>query len=224
MTKDAVSVRPYSQQFGAAVIDIAEALPSARLAAVLAELTLSHGFLTVGTDLAEPCEQALRQTGALGGPNVPIRTLRIGACPSWGCRSIWVDREAAYNDLSPRMKAYLDGLTLRMAPDVTAAMAPAGFAEAPAAFAGTGALVRRHPERTSLFLDIDPNGEGAEIDQLPPEESAAILSFLTDLLYAPHVQAHATLSSGAMALWDPLRTLPHLVEPALVRLRSGIRA
>jgi taurine dioxygenase len=138
-----------------------------------------------------------------------LRSIRL---PSVGGDTVWASMTAAYDALSAPMRAFLDGLTATHSTD---RMIPRVMAKTDAAFRMdrhevTHPVVRVHPEtgRKCLFVSAYYT---SHINELPKEESDAILAFLYQHVQSPLFQVRFKWTVNAIALWDERSTLHYAV-------------
>ncbi len=130
--------------------------------------------------------------------------LRAGELPASGGDTLWVDAAAAYQGLSDKVKAEIEGRTAvhdllfdfgdRVAPERRAAMA----AEFPPQH---HPIVRIHPETGQRVLFVNASFT-SRIDGLEETESAALLAHLLDQFKTPEYQMRFRWSRDAVAIWD----------------------
>ena len=119
----------------------------------------------------------------------------------------------AYEGLSDRMKTYLEGLTayhdgVRQFGEGT-----------PCA---THPVVVRHPEsgRKLLFVNY---GFTTRINELPPDESDAVLRFLFDHCRRPEWSTRFRWQAHSLAMWDNRCVQHRAIADYLPAVRSGFR-
>jgi taurine dioxygenase len=144
-----------------------------------------------------------------------IETPPLGAAlyarkiPPSGGDTLWLSTIAAYESLSDRFKAFLDGLTAihdfeKAFPRARFA-SPAATAKWDAARAGNPPVVhpvvRTHPVtgRKALFVN---SGFTTRINELPRTESDAVLAFLFEHVTRPEFQVRHRWSENDLVLWD----------------------
>lgn len=140
--------------------------------------------------------------------------------PETGGDTLWGSGFAAYDALSERVKAQLDGLTAQH--DFTKSFPLKRFgvtAEDRARWEKTRAthpsvahpVVRTHPEtgRKTLFVN---EGFTTEIDGLPEEEGAALLRFLFAHQSRPEFTLRWRWQPGDVAFWDNRSTIHYAVN------------
>ena len=133
-------------------------------------------------------------------------------CPAYGGDTMWSDMTAAYDLLSDRMKAYLDGLvavhdlngTVRhiMRERSQQTKAPTGQVPDTSALPrATHPVVRTHPATGRKILYVNPTFT-AHIEGVPPAEADAILAFLFEHQDQPELQCRWRWQQGDVAIWD----------------------
>ena len=120
-----------------------------------------------------------------------IAILRMATCPSVGGDTIWANMYKAYDELSPAMRDFCEGLSALHDAD------PHGHSERTAIHP----VVRVHPEtgRKSLFVNEHFTRRVVELSH---RESAVLLGFLTDWVTQPQFTARYRWSTGTIAMWD----------------------
>jgi len=133
-------------------------------------------------------------------------------CPPSGGDTMWSDMCAAYDQLSDRMKTYLEGLTAQhdlmgtvrhlMRERSEQTKAPAGQAPDSASIPrATHPVVRTHPATGRKILYVNPTFT-AHIQGLPPKEADAVLAFLFEHQDQPELQCRWRWRQGDVAVWD----------------------
>ena len=120
-----------------------------------------------------------------------IAILRMAKCPSVGGDTMWSNMYKAYEELSPPMREFCDGLTALHDAD------PHGQREKTAIHP----VVRVHPEtgRKSLFVNEHFT---RRIVELSHKESAVLLGFLTGWAQKPQFTVRYHWTEGTIAMWD----------------------
>jgi taurine dioxygenase len=146
-------------------------------------------------------------------PKPPMGSvLYMKRCPSWGGDTMWADMTAAYDALSDRMKAYLEGLeavhdlagTVRniVRERSQQGKAPKGAPPTPESLPrATHPVVRTHPVTGRRILFVNPTFT-AQIEGLPPAEADALLAFLFQHQDRPEFQCRWRWEAGDVAIWD----------------------
>jgi taurine dioxygenase len=115
--------------------------------------------------------------------------------PNGGGDTLWANMYAAYDALSPQMKAFLEPFTAEhdgaRAYDNTAAGHPKAIHP----------VVARHPETGKKLLFVSPTFT-SRILELPQKESDAILGFLFEHVAQPHWQVRFRWTEDSVAIWD----------------------
>jgi len=133
-------------------------------------------------------------------------------CPAYGGDTMWADMTAAYDALSGRMKAYLEGLTAHH--DLAATVRNVVRERSQATKSPTGRLpdqsslphashpvVRTHPVTGRKILYVNPTFT-AHIEGVPPKEADAILPILFAHQDQPEFQCRWRWQQGDVAVWD----------------------
>jgi taurine dioxygenase len=133
--------------------------------------------------------------------------------PDGGGDTQFASMYAAYNALSPRMKAYVDGLTATH--DGTRVFGP-----------GTPVsvhpVVLRHPEsgRKALYVNTDFT---SRINDVPPLEGERILRFLIDHCTNPQWTCRFRWRPHSIAFWDNRCVQHQAIWDYWPHIRSGYR-
>ncbi len=159
-------------------------------------------------------------------PEPPLGSiLHLNTVPPVGGDTLFASMSAAYDALSPRIKTYLEGLT--------------AFHSGERSYRRTNALlniddrgrvypsanhpvVRTHPvtKRKVLFVN---RGFTYRINEVPEEESDAILNYLYQHAEKPDFQVRFRWEADSVAFWDN-RAVQHLaVWDYFPQVRSGHR-
>ncbi|MBS0558546.1 MAG: TauD/TfdA family dioxygenase [Proteobacteria bacterium] len=159
-------------------------------------------------------------------PEPPLGSiLYLHTVPPCGGDTLFASMYAAYDALSPRMKAYLDGLTAfhsgerlyrrtnrLLNIDDTGRVFPSAVHP----------VVRTHPVtgRKALFVNRTFT---YRINELPDDESDGVLSFLYDHAEKPDFQVRFRWEPHSVAFWDN-RSAQHLaIWDYFPQVRSGMR-
>lgn len=120
-----------------------------------------------------------------------IAILRMAKCPPVGGDTMWANMYKAYDELSPPMREFCEGLSALHDAD------PHGHAERTAIHP----VVRVHPEtgRKSLFVNEHFT---RRIVELSYRESAAVLGYLTSWVTRPQFTVRYHWTEGTIAMWD----------------------
>ena len=123
---------------------------------------------------------------------------------------------AAYEALSPQMKAFLEPLTAEhdgaLAYDRVAAGHPTAIHP----------IVTKHPDTGRKLLFVSPTFT-SRIVELPKKESDAVLGFLFDHLAQPHWQVRFRWTDHSIAFWDNRCTQHCAIWDYWPNVRSGFR-
>ncbi len=151
--------------------------------------------------------------------------LYLHTVPPVGGDTLFASQYAAYDALSPRMQAYLDGLTAFHdgGPNYRATNAKIGAAENGKVYPSANhPVVRTHPVtgRKALYV----NGTFTQrINGLPEDEGRALLAFLYEHGTKPDFQVRFRWQPRSVAFWDN-RAVQHLaVWDYFPQTRSGFR-
>ena len=129
--------------------------------------------------------------------------LYLHTVPPVGGDTLFASQYAAYDSLSPRMKAYLEGLTATHSGDHVYRRNNAlmGIKETGKTYPGAAhPVVRTHPvtKRKALYVNGDFT---THIDGLPREESRAILEFLCEFSTREEFQVRFRWRPHSVAFW-----------------------
>jgi taurine dioxygenase len=129
--------------------------------------------------------------------------LYIRTCPPHGGDTLFASMYAAYEALSDRMKAYLDGLTALHDSDhvYRGTYANYGVADKPEYPRASHPVVRTHPVtgRKALYVN---RGFTTCINGIPRDESDGILSYLFAHMENPIFQCRFRWRENSIAFWD----------------------
>jgi taurine dioxygenase len=151
--------------------------------------------------------------------------LYLHTVPPIGGDTFFASQYAAYDHLSDRMKAHIDGLTAFHdgAHRYGATNIALGISNADKIFPNANhPVVRTHPvtKRKALFVNSQFT---LRINELPEEESEALLKYLFNHSTQPLFQIRFHWSAHSIAFWDN-RCLQHLaVWDYFPHTRSGFR-
>jgi taurine dioxygenase len=150
--------------------------------------------------------------------------LYIKQCPPRGGDTLFASMYAAYESLSDRMKAYLDGLIALHdgEPAYRGLYANYGVADRPAYPRAEHPVVRTHPvtNRKALYVN---RGFTSHIVGLPRDESDAILAYLYQHCENPLFQCRFRWTENAIAFWDNRCTQHRAMWDYWPHTRSGTR-
>lgn len=149
-------------------------------------------------------------------PHPPMGALlQAHSLPGAGGDTCFASMHAAYEALSERMKAYLDGLEAwHSLAQMAARLASHGMTslhtteEFPPY---KHPVVATHPETGRKLINVNYNWT-TEIDGLPPAESRMILAFLYEHTKSPEFQVRMHWNAGDIAFWDN-RAVQHYAVP-----------
>ncbi|MDR3507149.1 MAG: TauD/TfdA family dioxygenase [Caulobacteraceae bacterium] len=146
--------------------------------------------------------------------------LYLHTVPEYGGDTLFSSMYAAYDALSPRMQAYLDGLTaVHDADHVYRPLFPDVDRRYPCS---THPVVRTHPVtgKKSLFVNASYT---TRITEVSKEESDAILNYLYQHCMNPNFQVRFRWKPHSVAFWDN-RCTQHLATwDYFPQTRSGFR-
>lgn len=137
-------------------------------------------------------------------------TLRAIDLPPKGGDTIWASAYAAYDALSPVMQRMLEGLdahhTMGASRSFLSKAGPEAVARTLEAFPGAvHPVVGTHPSTGRRYLAV--NREFTQsIVGMEPEESDALLGFLTTHVTQPNFQLRHSWTVGDVAIWDERAT------------------
>lgn len=134
--------------------------------------------------------------------------------PPLGGDTVYCNMAAAYAGLSPRLQQLITGLTARhdrldelvRRRSITGADLAAFLERHPPV---DHPVVCTHPETGEPVLFVNPQTT-RHINELPPDESAAILAVLFAQTHKVEYQCHLSWTVGAVAVWDN-RVLQHTI-------------
>jgi len=129
--------------------------------------------------------------------------LYIKECPSHGGDTLFASMYAAYEALSDRMKAYLDGMTAMHdgEPAYRGLYANLGVADKASYPRAEHPVVRTHPDtgRKALYVNA---GFTTRLLGVPSDESAGVLRYLFQHMENPLFQCRFRWRPGSLAFWD----------------------
>jgi len=159
-------------------------------------------------------------------PEPPLGSiLYLHTVPPLGGDTLFASQHAAYEALSSRMKTFLEGLTALHdgSPSYRATNARLGIPETGKVYPSANhPVVRTHPVtgRNGLFVN---RGFTIRINELPDDESRAVLHFLFEHSTKPDFQVRFHWHPHSIAFWDN-RAVQHLaVWDYFPHTRSGFR-
>jgi taurine dioxygenase len=121
--------------------------------------------------------------------------------PPYGGDTIFANLVAAYEGLSPPIRALADGLQAVHRTSSYDAGAPAPGRRNVGPFASLHPLVRLHPETGEKVLFVNP-GTTSHVAGLREPESKALLDLLADEITRPEYQVRVRWSPNALVIWD----------------------
>lgn len=133
--------------------------------------------------------------------------------PRGGGATLFASMYAAYEGLSERMKAYLDGLT---------AVHDGRGVFGPNAPVTAHPVVARHPVTKRKLIYVS-RAMTTHIEGLPRDESDAILAFLTSHCTKPDYQVRFQWRPHSIAFWDNRCTQHKAIWDYYPNVRSGFR-
>jgi taurine dioxygenase len=170
--------------------------------------TFAHveGLPTVKIVAAEvPERRNVRDTWHTDGSTRPdprcLTVLQAVDVPRYGRDTLFADMEAAYDELSEAMKAFLAPLTAEHSwEEYNPGVAPVHHP-----------IVRAHPRtgRKSVYVNRHFT---RRILGLTDRESTAILAYLFSLAHIPEFQLRVSWQPGSIVLWDNERTQHYIVR------------
>lgn len=150
--------------------------------------------------------------------------LHIRQCPPNGGDTLFASMYAAYESLSDRMKAYLEGLTAVHDGEQVyrGTYANFGVTDRPSYPRAEHPIVRTHPVtgRRALYVN---RGFTTHIVGLPGDESAAVLRYLFEHAENPLFQCRFRWTERAVAFWDNRCTQHRAMWDYWPHTRSGHR-
>lgn len=153
-------------------------------------------------------------------PEPPLGSiLHMHTVPDSGGDTVFSNMYAAYEALSERMKALLDGLTaMHDALVGFGGITPEGM-KLPRS---THPVIRRHPVtgRKTIYVN---KGYTTRINELPKDESAALLAFLFQHVQRPQFQCRFQWRPNSIAFWDNRSSQHSAIWDYFPQTRSGYR-
>jgi len=144
--------------------------------------------------------------------------LNVKTLPPVGGDTIFASMYAAYDELSDRMKAYLDGLTATH----DGGLAFRRFDPDKKYNVSSHPVIRRHPEsgRNTIYVN---RGFTSRINELPEREGKAILEYLFEHCEKPEYQVRFRWRENSVAFWDNRCTQHLAIWDYFPHRRAGIR-
>lgn len=153
-------------------------------------------------------------------PEPPMGSLLyLHTIPPLGGDTVFASMYAAWDALSERMKAQLEGLSaVHDGVKAFGALVPKGM-ELPCT---SHPIARTHPVtgRKALYVN---RGYTTRIEGIPERESEALLAFLFDHVQSPMFQCRFTWSPHAIAVWDNRCGQHMAIWDYFPQVRSGYR-
>ncbi|HQT78620.1 MAG: taurine dioxygenase [Rhodospirillales bacterium 20-64-7] len=150
--------------------------------------------------------------------------LYIRQCPPHGGDTLFANMYAAYEALSDRMKAYLDGLIAEHDGEdaYRGTYKNLGVQDKPVYPRAEHPVIRTHPVtgRKAIYVN---RGFTKRILGIPRDESAAILSYLYSLAEDPLFQCRFRWTENAVAFWDNRCVQHRAMWDYWPHTRSGFR-
>ena len=144
--------------------------------------------------------------------------LHIHTLPPVGGDTIWASMYAAYEALSDRMKAYLEGLTATH----DGRIAFGRFDPHGKYPVNVHRVIVRHPETKRPVLYVN-RGFTSHINELPAGEGADLLQMLYKHLEKPDFQVRFRWRKDSIAFWDNRCTQHLAIWDYYPQVRSGFR-
>lgn len=146
--------------------------------------------------------------------------LYLHTVPDYGGDTLFSSMYAAYEALSPKMQAYLEGLTaIHDGDHVYRPLFPDVDRKYPC---NAHPVIRTHPVTGRKLIFVN-SSYTTRIVEVPKEESDAILSFLYDHVKNPNFQVRFRWKPHSIAFWDN-RCTQHLATwDYFPQTRSGFR-
>jgi len=144
--------------------------------------------------------------------------LYIHTLPPLGGDTIWAGMYAAYDALSDRMKAHLDGLTATH----DGRMAFARFNPDGKYPVSVHPVIPRHPETGKKLIYVNRSFT-SHINELSPAESKSVLEYLYAHCESPLYQCRFRWRQHSIAFWDNRCTQHYAVWDYFPQTRSGYR-
>ena len=151
--------------------------------------------------------------------------LHLHTIPETGGDTLFASMYAAYDALSSRLKTYLEGLTALHSGERTYRRTNRllGIDDRGRVFPeASHPVIRTHPvtRRKALFVN---RGFTERINELPDEESAAILAYLYDHAERPEFQVRFRWQPNSVAFWDNRAVQHKALWDYFPNVRSGYR-
>ena len=144
--------------------------------------------------------------------------LHIYELPPLGGDTCWASMYAAYDALSPRMKMHLEGMTATH----DGRIAFGRFNPSGTYPISVHPVVAKHPDTGRKLLYVN-RGFTSHINDVSPEESAALLNYLYAHLEKPHFHVRFVWQKHSVAFWDNRCTQHLAVWDYFPQTRNGYR-
>jgi taurine dioxygenase len=159
-------------------------------------------------------------------PEPPMGSiLHLHTVPPSGGDTLFASMHAAYEALSTRMKAYLEGLTATHDGEhvYRGRYADQGIDDTGKVYPkAVHPLIARHPVSGRRLLFVNPTFT-TRINEVPKEESDAVLRFLYEHSARPDFQVRFRWKANSVAFWDN-RSVQHIAMwDYFPQVRSGFR-
>jgi taurine dioxygenase len=147
--------------------------------------------------------------------------LYLRRCPPYGGDTLFASMYAAYDALSERMKAYLEGLRAEHSGEhYRGQYANYGIADKPEYPRAEHPVVRTHPVTGKKALYVN-QGFTRRIIGIPLDESEGILDYLYRHMANPLFQCRFRLHENSVAFWDNRCVQHHALWDFWPHTRSG---
>jgi taurine dioxygenase len=137
--------------------------------------------------------------------------------PDGGGDTLFASMYAAYDALSPQMKAFLEPFTATH--DGALAYDKGAKTKYPVS---VHPVITKHPDTGRKLIFVN-RGFTSHINELPRDESNAVLSFLFDHMAKPHWQVRFRWTEHSIAFWDNRCTQHFAIWDYWPNVRSGYR-
>ncbi len=153
-------------------------------------------------------------------PEPPLGSiLYLHTVPEVGGDTVFSNMYAAYDALSDRMKAYLEGLTAVHDSAVGfGGITPAGMVLP----RSSHPVIRVHPVTGKKTIFVN-KGFTTRIEGVPADESAALLGFLFQHIQRPQFQCRFSWKAHSIAFWDNRAVQHSAIWDYFPTTRSGYR-
>jgi taurine dioxygenase len=138
--------------------------------------------------------------------------------PKGGGATLFASMYAAYDALSPRMQSYLEGLTATH----DGALAFGRHNVTRKLPVAVHPIIAKHPVTGRKLIYINRTMV-TRINELPREESAAVLAFLYEHCTRPHYQVRFQWEKDSIAFWDNRCAQHQAIWDYYPHVRSGYR-